>query len=1712
MHLYNAWLPPPVAEKCKEEEASFLLVVNSVRNSWRPDYPDSVYSTIKWISIIDLYLRAKSTVSLEDAKALMEIGLDIFFASNGKLYVQVRWGNILIKLLKKYRKDICLRVPWRPFYDTLMSTHFIRNPGAEGWRLRQRHFETITSLVRFCRVLFPSGSAAEIWTEFSDFIKTCLDLWALVPNCHFWDLQWADLVARCIKNYSTIDWEGFLPILFTRYLNMFEVPVANGNGVYPFSLDAPRNARFLFFNRVSNPTKAIAKSIVYLLKPCGSTQVYFGKLANLLEQFYHPSNGGRWTHSLERLLRYLVIIFKRRLLHEQEVTYLCRSLVKGKSSEIFLGKSERAAFVKIVLQFVDRAQYSKNESLAESAAAASSSLSYIEPTLVLPSMISRFHMALETLTATHQLRAAVTAVAYVGRALFLSKISASSIIADDINNSSADAYGGLLAACLSNALLGMDANDPPKTLATMQLIGSIFSNLAILDDDENLPAFLPNINFSEWLDEFLCRLFSMLLHLEPSSTTSEGVHTSSSGTFLVDDGPYYFCMLEILLGRLSKPLYKQALKKIAKFIRTNILPGAVAEVGLLCCATIQSNPEEAAPQLIDPILTSIASSLEGTPVSGFGGGSSNMLFSTKATLPPALETAVEYQLKILAVAISYGGPVLLKYKGQLKETIRSAFNAPSWKVNGAGDHVLRSLLGSLVLYYPMDQYRCIACHPDAGALEEWASTKDSLNEQLLQAPKWHIPNDDEVSFANELLDLHLRSPLDDLLTICQSKNRSDLGLEKERLKVTLLQIDSSLQGVQSCLPDFHPSIRSGSKDQDLSFPFVVGESGASVGSSELREKAAEIVHIACKYLLEARSDDSILLILLIRIMDALGNFGSIEYDEWSNHRHAWKLDSAAIIEPPVNFLVSSFAKGKKRPRWALIDKAYMHNTWRSSQSSYHLFRINSSLSPSEHLYSLMSDLLSLSLHNYETVRKSLSRIFKRSPFLVVKCVPTLTKCLRDSSTPEHAVLGACAILSTRTVLRQLTLLFVKYNIQFSGLSKTIYSTLEDTSDGLSFEDLISKISSMSFDLNGIHWRYSLMANRVLLLLVTASKSVNLSPKVWSETAGHFLKSLRSQVPPTRMLAISALNVLLQESPHRLSQEKKLAGGNLKSPLEDALIQVFSETGFFEETLNYLSHDHIIPDSEGASSRGNRGTISNAIDKSITRFYFDFAASWPRTPTWISMIGGDNFYASFARIFKRLVQECGSPVILALQSSLEESSVAKERAKQCVAAEVLAGVLHSDVGGLSESWDSWIMSLVQKIIVNPTVESTPDWAASIRYAVTGKGKYGIKMPILRDRILDCLVKPLPHIVSTNIVAKRFSFLAAALIEISPPRMKDVEVKFHGTLLGELIDCMNFSSAQVREAIGVTLSVLCSNIRLLTASRHMHSQESSEQIATYSIGDTSWDHHLIKRASELAANIQNTNQSPNLDPQAELILENGHENDVVKDDIKWMETETSSKDLSILAKAAFELLKWHIIPQPDLGKAVSLLISSSNDSNWRTRFATLTYLHSFMYRHTFLLSAGDKRQIWAQIEKLLKDSQVEVRERAATVLAGLMKGGDEDLANEFRDRAFREALSLYKKRRLRNSGLDVPAAFMHGSVLALVASVLSVPYDMPSWLPDTVTLLARFIGEPSPIKSTVTKAVAEFRRTHADTWIIQKDSFTEEQLEILVDTSSSSSYFA
>lgn len=367
-----------------------------------------------------------------------------------------------------------------------------------------------------------------------------------------------------------------------------------------------------------------------------------------------------------------------------------------------------------------------------------------------------------------------------------------------------------------------------------------------------------------------------------------------------------------------------------------------------------------------------------------------------------------------------------------------------------------------------------------------------------------------------------------------------------------------------------------------------------------------------------------------------------------------------------------------------------------------------------------------------------------------------------------------------------------------------------------------------------------MANRVLLLLALASRNhPSSSSKILSETAGmletcmllhlslvlsfislfevnftdtfhdiwavtclgHFLKNLKSHLPQTRILAISALNTLLKESPYKLSPSEKSVisndiQDNSKSSLEGALTQTFQEEGFFSETLNSLSHVHIISDNETSSPRGHGdSSFQSLADKAITHFYFEFSSSWPRTASDNS-IRHDGFYPNFARIFKRLVQECGMPVILALKGALDEFISAKERSKQCVAAEALAGVLHSDIDGLSGEWDSWLMPQLKNIILAQSVESLSEWASCIRYAVTGKGKYGTRVPLLRQNILDTLMAPLPATVATTVTVKRYNFLVSALIEVSPQNMPITEIQLHNTLMKEVLDNMSHSSAQVR----------------------------------------------------------------------------------------------------------------------------------------------------------------------------------------------------------------------------------------------------------------------------------------------------------------------------
>lgn len=84
--------------------------------------------------------------------------------------------------------------------------------------------------------------------------------------------------------------------------------------------------------------------------------------------------------------------------------------------------------------------------------------------------------------------------------------------------------------------------------------------------------------------------------------------------------------------------------------------------------------------------------------------------------------------------------------------------------------------------------------------------------------------------------------------------------------------------------------------------------------------------------------------------------------------------------------------------------------------------------------------------------------------------------------------------------------------------------------------------------------------------------------------------------------------------------------------------------------------------------------------------------------------------------------------------------------------------------------------------------------------------------------------------------------------------------------------------------MTLSVVCSNIRL----RASHPHDRSHEDVDVELKEEKWVKLLIEHATQSVKNIHNSSHSFNLDTSKDTKIQNGHSNVDSEDDVKWMET--------------------------------------------------------------------------------------------------------------------------------------------------------------------------------------------------------------------------------
>jgi proteasome activator subunit 4 len=726
-----------------------------------------------------------------------------------------------------------------------------------------------------------------------------------------------------------------------------------------------------------------------------------------------------------------------------------------------LGAPARAAFSSGVLRLARRAQFAKSHDLAKAAASALAGLAYACPGDALPLVVRRFESALTSITATHQLVTSMDTLTLCIRPLLAAPPSALMAAAPEEGASGNAAAGGgglappleLVAAALRASLPGLDANDPPKTLATLRLFAVTLSSLPGMlggeGDDADVAAMdtsmgtngassassafcaLP-MDWGEWSDEALSRIFALLANLEPGGGATGGgagdapsggdAGTADASSFLLYGSSMYRPFCELLFARLSPRLRAAAMRRLGRFAAGASTPGCASELGVLLNAAAWADPVGAAETLVRPAAAALTEELSHVRAG--------------APLTRAAETLLRARAGALASCLHCAGGAAAACRTDIEPALASlwaaATSAASQPLWDAASGLLIALLGALTVYYPLDQYApeaaaAAAAGADADNADAWQPA--CVAAWLPAAPvgpvgptgggalppgaalTWHEPSDAERAFADALLQTYAEAPA---AAISAAASGASAPPGRDALRAALLQMEACLSGVRCGLPDFSDddsaatasavaSSAASPADADAALSAYFARRGApyglvgalappGVGAPGCRARLAAALAAAPSI---ARGDDTEALLALLRGADDVLNPGHSEFEDYASSAAAWRADAGALTQPraaPASLCGDASGgddassaheaskRRRRRPRWLAAEGAYLSVCWRASQGGYFWAGVppaDASAPPAgSPAAALLAAVAALASHRYKGVRDAAAPVLE----------------------------------------------------------------------------------------------------------------------------------------------------------------------------------------------------------------------------------------------------------------------------------------------------------------------------------------------------------------------------------------------------------------------------------------------------------------------------------------------------------------------------------------------------------------------------------------------------------------------------------------------------------------------------------------------------------------------------------------------------------------
>ncbi|XP_076868497.1 proteasome activator complex subunit 4A isoform X2 [Brachyhypopomus gauderio] len=1685
--VYNKLLP--YEDKLDAESNEILAQIKGnlgravqLRELW----PGVTFWTRKLSTYIRLYGRK---FSKEDHVLFIKLLFELVTLTKLEITVMQGFARLLISLLKKKellsRDD--LELPWRPLYE-LQDRILYSKTEHLGLNWFPSSVEgVLKTLVKSCRPYFPESATQEMLDEwrpllcpfdatmqrafsnFELFLPTTLpphlhhkgfrlwfddlmSLWVSVQNLPGWETNLVSLFARvAIDNIGYIDWDPYIPKIFTRILRSLNLPVGSSQTLVS-----------RYQTNAYDITNVVTWVTAMLGGPSKKAQAQLTGLFNSITSFFHPSNHGRWMAKLMKLLQRLPACVVWRLHCER---YRVPTWLPAVPESHRLSEQDITDFVESVKQPVLLAMFSKTGSL--DAAQALQNLALLRPELVIPPVLERTYPALETLTEPHQLTATLSCMIAVARSL----VGSGQRFPEGPTH---------MLPLLVRALPGVDPNDLSKCMITFQFIAT-FATLVPLVDCSSAPRERDDLTqvekelcsasaeFEDFVLQFMDRCFALIENSTLEQTRAEMETEKTHVESLVELG--LSSTFSTILTQCSMEIFLVALQKVFVFATTNIFETRVAGrmVADMCLAAAKCHPEESLKLFVPHCCNTVI----------------QIISNEEVLNEEELDKELLWNLQLLSEVVRVDGDKLLPYGGRLARVLQLTLHLKCKQGYGLACGLVLNTLRSTSVIYPTEYCSVPAAFQQHLPIRDWGRPGDLCN----LAMQWHVPGEGEKAFVFSTLDRLLQPELERL----RCHVRAEQEMSRDDILQSLSIVHHCLLGAGSLLPPLR-----GETVPDLVHSMVqLYETNLYTGvdydmsRQNYREEICTVMRQLLHHILDHSEDDIKSLFSIIKIINDLLHFRGSHKHEFDSR---WK--SFSLVKKSMeNKLYGS----KQHIRALLIDRVTLQHELRN-------LTVEGCEYQSVH-QDLMKDLLLLSTSTYSQVRsKAQSVLFSALGFYSFCCRDLLSRVMEyldpsRTDVTQHQFKGALYCLLGNHVGVFLA------NLQFwecvghtwpaivrSCLSPAM--SLEKQSVGRLFDDLADKVHRQ-YEPIGFDFSIPQSCLEVAMKMLNSTKP---EPSVGMATEEEELEGIRRQQEKNRD-SVQRYEKLVEDLLDCISDRnlpwkfEHIAIGFLSLMLRDDHMVPTQAVRFFVQSLNHDSllvrkvaisalvgilkqlktpHKKVLVNPYDISElKASLGSCCNSEadplvlgdrpdnqwlqydstrlprsqqdwDKCcfIEKTHWGYS-TWPRKlmlyappeeqpkygktreemtereqiifdhftePVFISQLlqylsleerkGKDKFSSCRFYLFKGLFRNFGDALLPGLRSHMERLVSDTQESRQRCAAEITSGLIrgskHWSYSKVETLW-AWLCPLLRTALSNITIETYADWGTCVATACESRD----------PRKLHWLFEML---MESPVSGEGGSFIDACRLYVLQGGLAQQEWRVP-ELLHRLLQYLEPKLTQVYKNVRERIGSVLTYIFIMDAKLPHTHPTASPRVADFTARVLTRLRPLLEAQGEIHNHVlDGCTQEQDERTQAVKLL---------KTVLKWLMTSVGRSFSSALpeqlqllpllfkiapvenddnydemkrdAKTCVSLMAQGLLYPEQIPHVLSTLREISKSSSWHGRFTVLTYLQITVFYNLFIFLSDAEaiRDIRKLVLELLEDEQLEVREMAATTLSGFLQ---------------------------------------------------------------------------------------------------------------------------